>query len=59
MASWRDILVDTLKLTDEVKRLNEKTEKLSDRTLEIDKRLVRIETMIEIAKSPKLPSPED
>lgn len=50
MASWKDILLDTLKLTDEVKRLNEKTEKLSDRTLEIDKRLVRLETMVEMAQ---------
>ncbi|SMF16818.1 hypothetical protein SAMN02745866_01094 [Alteromonadaceae bacterium Bs31] len=49
MASWKDILIDTLKLTDEVKRLNEKTEKLSDRTLEIDKRVVRLETMVEVA----------
>ncbi len=50
MANWKDILIDTLKLTDEVKSLNKKTEKLSDRTLDIDKRLVRIETMVEIAE---------
>ena len=50
MASWKDILLDTLKLTDEVKRLNDKTEKLADRTFDIDKRLVRLETMIEVAK---------
>ena len=53
MASWKDILMDTLKLTNEVKRLNEKTEKLSDITIEIDKRLVRIETMVEIARLTK------
>jgi len=50
MASWKDILVDMLKLTDEVKRLNVQTEKLGDRTLEIDKRLVRLETMVEISQ---------
>jgi hypothetical protein len=50
MASWKDILVDTLKLTDEVKKLNGLTEKLSDKTIELDKRLVRLETIIEIAK---------
>jgi len=50
MASWKDILLDTLKLTDEVKRLNNQTEKLTDRTLEIDKRVVRLETMVEIAQ---------
>lgn len=55
MASWKDILLDTLKLTDEVKRLNEKTEKLSDRTLEIDKRLVRLETMVEMAQTNRIP----
>jgi hypothetical protein len=34
MASWKDILLDTLILTDEVKRLNQYTEKLSERTIE-------------------------
>jgi hypothetical protein len=33
-----------------VKRLNEKTELLSERTIAIDKRLVRLETIIEIAE---------
>lgn len=51
MASWKDILLDVLKLTDEVQRLNTKTEKLSDRTIEIDKRVVRLETLVEVARS--------
>lgn len=51
MASWKDILLDVLKLTDEVRRLNSKTEKLSERTIEIDKRVVRLETLVEIAQS--------
>ncbi len=55
MASWKDILIDVLKLTDEVKRLNNQTEKLSDQTLAIDRRVVRIETMIEISQM-KLPN---
>ncbi len=50
MAGWKDILIDVLKLTDEVKRLNEKTELLSERTIAIDKRLMRLETIIEIAE---------
>jgi len=54
MAGWKDILLDVLKLTDEVKRLDSLTEKLSDRTLDIDKRLVRLETMVEITQK-KLP----
>lgn len=51
MATWKDILMDVLKLTDEVKQLNALTGKLNDRTIDIDKRLVRIETMVEIAQS--------
>ena len=50
MATWKDILLDTIKLTDEVKRLNTQTEKLSDRTIDLDKRVVRLETLVEVAK---------
>lgn len=50
MGGWKDILLDTLQLTEEVKRLNERTEKLADVTLDIDKRVVRLETMVEIAQ---------
>ena len=39
MAGWKDILIDVLKLTDEVKRLNQKSELLSERTIAIDKRV--------------------
>ena len=55
MAGWKDILMDVIKLTDEVKRLNVTTERLSDRTLEIDKRLVRLETMVEISQQRRFP----
>ena len=50
MASWKEILIDVIKLTDEVKRLNQKSELLSERTISIDKRVVRLETIIEIAE---------
>jgi hypothetical protein len=50
MAGWKDILIDVIKLTDEVKSLNQKTELLSERTISIDKRVVRLETIIEIAE---------
>jgi len=51
MANWTDILLDTLKkLTDEVKKLNGLTEKLSEKTIDIDKRLVRLETLVEVVK---------
>lgn len=55
MAGWKDILLDVLKLTDEVKRLNVATEKLSERTIDIDKRLVRLEAMVEVAQRNRLP----
>ena len=55
MAGWKDILLDVLKLTDEVKRLNSTTEKLSERTIDMDKRLVRLETMVEVVQRRRLP----
>ena len=54
MGGWKDILIDVLKLTDEVKRLDSTTEKLAERTIIMDKRLVRLETMIEVAQSNRL-----
>ena len=55
MAGWKDLLLDVLKLTDEVNRLNVATEKLSERTIDIDKRLVRLETMVEVERQRRLP----
>ena len=50
MANWTDILINTLKLTDEVQKLNRLTEKLADKSVDFDKRLVRLETLVEVAK---------
>ncbi len=50
MASWTQILKDMLTLTDEVKRLNQQTEKLSVKTDSMNGRLIRLETMVEIAQ---------
>ena len=50
MAGWKEILIDVINLTDEVKRLNQKTEVLTEKTILIDKRVVRLETIIEIAE---------
>ena len=54
MTGWKEILIDVLKLTDEVKRLDLTAEKLAERTINMDKRLVRLETMIEVARSNRL-----
>jgi hypothetical protein len=50
MAGWKEMLIDVIKLTDEVKRLNQQTEVLTEKTILIDKRVVRLETIIEIAE---------
>ena len=59
MTGWKDLLLDTLKLTDEVRRLDSNVEKLSDRVVDIDKRVVRLETLVEIAAAqrPRLNKP--
>jgi len=50
MTGWKDILMDVLRLADEVKRLDRHTETLSERTLDIDRRVVRLETIVEMAQ---------
>jgi len=50
MGTWKDLLIDVLKLTDEVKRLNRSVERLESYIDTMDKRVVRLETIIEIAK---------
>ena len=52
--SWKDLLLDIIKLTDSVKTLDTKTEKLSERTIEIDKRVVRLETLVEVANTKQI-----
>ena len=56
MANWTDILLNTLKLTDEVQKLNGPTEKLSDKTIDLDNRLVRLKTLVEVAKYQSQPT---
>jgi len=51
MGNWKDLFVDMLKLTDEVKRLNRSVERLESYTGEVDKRVVRLETIVEIFKA--------
>ena len=58
MAGWKELLLDTLKLTDEVKQLNRDIERLDQHVVDVDKRVVRLETMVEIAQHQKLPRKE-
>jgi hypothetical protein len=51
MSGFKDMLLDVLKLTDEVKRLNKDLERVESIMLDVDKRVVRLETIVEIAKS--------
>ena len=54
MGSWKDLLIDMLKLTDEVKRLNRNVERLDSYSVTMDKRIVRLETMVEMAQAQSL-----
>ena len=57
MGTWKDLLIDMIKLTDEVKRLNKSVERLDSYALDMDKRIVRLETIVEIAKGQQ-PAPK-
>lgn len=50
MAGWKELLIDVLKLTDETKRLNQDIDKLQAHVVDVDKRVVRLETLVEVAK---------
>ncbi len=49
MASWKDILVDVLTLTDETKKLNRDIERVESLLIDVDRRLIRVETVVDIA----------
>lgn len=51
MSGWKDLLIDILKLTDEVKRLNSDIDRLQSHVVDVDKRVVRLETLFEVAKT--------
>ena len=51
MTSWKDMLLDVLRLTDEVKRMNRDIDRVESTLLNVDKRVVRLETLVEIAQS--------
>jgi hypothetical protein len=51
MTSWKDMLLDVLRLTDEVKRMNRDIDRVESTLLNVDKRVVRLETLIEVAQA--------
>ena len=50
MAGWKELLIDVLKLTGETKRLNQQIDRLQSHVVDVDKRVVRLETLVEVAK---------
>ncbi|MCP3670721.1 MAG: hypothetical protein GY814_09875 [Gammaproteobacteria bacterium] len=50
-SEFLNILKDTVRLTDAVERLNAASSKLQEEVATIDRRVVRLETMVEIAAS--------
>ncbi|MCU7890788.1 MAG: hypothetical protein KZQ78_03885 [Candidatus Thiodiazotropha sp. (ex Ustalcina ferruginea)] len=51
MSGFKDMLLDVLKLTDEVKRMNKDIERVESVMLDVDRRVVRLETIVDIAKA--------
>ena len=51
MAGWKDMLLDVLRLTDEVKRMNRDIDRVESTLSSVDKRVVRLETLIEVAQA--------
>ncbi len=51
MASWKDMLLDVLRLTDEVRRMNRDIDRVETTLSNVDKRVVRLETLVEVAQA--------
>jgi hypothetical protein len=45
------MLLDVLRLTDEVKRMNRDIDRVESTLLNVDKRVVRLETLVEVAQN--------
>lgn len=58
MLGEQELMLDTLKPMDEVKRRNRDIERLDQHVVDVDKRIVRLETMMELAQRQKLPRKE-
>jgi hypothetical protein len=51
MAGWKDMLLDVLRLTDEVKRMNRDIDRVESTLSNVDRRVVRLETLVEVAQA--------
>ncbi|MEE9425241.1 MAG: hypothetical protein V3V18_09715 [Methylococcales bacterium] len=51
MTGWKDILLDVLRLTDEVKRMNRDIDRVESTLSNVDRRVVRLETLVEVAQA--------
>lgn len=52
MSGLKELLIDLIKLTDEVKRINKIQDRLQAALTDVDRRVVRLETMVEIGGGP-------
>lgn len=50
MGGFKELFIDVLKLTDEVKRVNKIVDQLHAMVNDVDKRVVRLKTIVEMAK---------
>ena len=49
MGGFKELFIDVLRLTDEVKRINKTVDQLHATVNDVDKRVVRLETIVEMA----------
>ncbi len=49
MVGFKELFIDVLKLADEVKRINKTVDQLQATVNVVDKRVVRLETIVEMA----------
>ncbi len=49
MSGFKDLFIDLIKLTDEVQKINQIQDRMQAAITDVDKRVVRLETIVEIA----------
>jgi hypothetical protein len=51
MSGLKELLIDLIKLTDEVQKINQVQDRMQAVLTDVDKRVVRLETIVEIAST--------